>query len=367
MQGLRKNRIGRARPRFGGTVVVAAALCAVLAPAPARAVVSQPQPREAATMVADPATGKLVLFGGLIREPNTVGIVNDTWVWSGTAWKRLSPPTSPRPRFDAAMSADPATGTVVLFGGDVVLSSQTTQGTTFNDTWTWNGRAKTWTEQVPVLSPPVRRAAAMAPDPVSGTVVLFGGTAGTGRDVLGDTWTWDGTAKTWTLETPAVSPPPRSDATMVYDKTRRQLVLFGGQADDGSRLNDTWTWNGAAGAWTQPTPPISPPGRYQASMAYDAFRKRVVLFGGDDGVKRPVPSRPDQGYFLVNDTWTWDGSTWTQQAPLTPPEPRTNAAMAYHPGMQKVVLFSGIASQWFNPDEAFADTWTYGAEWKRRL
>lgn len=351
-------------------IAAAAALCAGLAPSPARALVSQPQPREGATMVADRATGKLVLFGGRIREPNTVAYANDTWTWSGKAWKRLSPPTVPRPRAEAAMAADPVTGTAVLFGGEVVLSPQTTQGTTFNDTWVWDGRAKTWTEHFPVVSPPARIGAAMAPDPVAGTVVLFGGSVGVLRERLADTWTWDGTAGTWTLQTPAVSPPPRTDATMAYDKKRRQVVLFGGlgvdpeDARNTPLLNDTWTWDGATGTWTQHTPPVSPPARFQASMAYDAARQRVVLFGGDDFVLRPVPNGTNTA---ANDTWTWDGTTWTEQAPLTPPEPRTNAVMAYHPGTRKTVLFSGFASAWFSPDQAFPDTWTYGIEWKRRL
>ena len=47
------------------------------------------------------------------------------------------------------------------------------------DTWTYNG--VTWTKQSPSTSPPARSNAAMAYDPASGNVVLFGGANSTDR------------------------------------------------------------------------------------------------------------------------------------------------------------------------------------------
>src|SRR2546429_77956 len=60
----------------------------------------------------------------------------------------------------------------------------------------------------------------------------------------------------------------------------------------------------------------NPPVQMDSSMAYDAATHTVVLFGGGDR-------------FLLNDTWTWDGSDWTQQAPATSPPIRQRASMAY--------------------------------------
>ena len=77
------------------------------------------------------------------------------------------------------MAYDAATGTVVLFGGDVGVHHF------LGDTWTWDG--STWTKQAPKTSPPARHSASMAYDAATGTVVLFGGQGGV---FLGDTWTW---------------------------------------------------------------------------------------------------------------------------------------------------------------------------------
>ena len=62
---------------------------------------------------------------------------------------------------------------------------------------------------------------------------------------------------------------------------------------------ETWTWNGSG--WTQMSPGASPPALRGAAMAYDAFTHDVVLFGGLTAAG------------ATNGTWTWDGTTWTQQ------------------------------------------------------
>jgi hypothetical protein len=124
---------------------------------------------------------------------------------------------------------------VVLFGG-INTSSQI-----LGDTWTWNGT--TWTQQAPAASPPARYGASMAYDAATGTAVLFGGDNQKGCAQLGDTWSWDGT--TWTQQAPAASPPARYEAAMAYDAATGTAVLFGGFACYGRHaryLRDTWTW-----------------------------------------------------------------------------------------------------------------------------
>ncbi|MGA3149423.1 MAG: kelch repeat-containing protein, partial [Acidimicrobiales bacterium] len=72
--------------------------------------------------------------------------------------------------------------------------------------------ATTWTAQSPAASPSARYGATMAYDPATGNMVLFGGE---GRSAfLNDTWTWDGS--TWTAQSPAASPPARYGASMAY-------------------------------------------------------------------------------------------------------------------------------------------------------
>jgi hypothetical protein len=297
---------------------------------------AHPTARFDTSMAYDAATSTVVLFGG---RDSSNAIVGDTWTWDGTTWTKQHPATSPPARIDGAMAYDAATGTVVLFGG-------------FNgrndlaDTWTWDGT--TWTKQAPATSPPPRGHASMAYDAATGTVVLFGGEY---SSTLADTWTWDGT--TWTKQHPATSPPARIDAAMAYDAATSTVVLFGGDNSHGANLADTWTWDGTT--WTQQAPATSPRAREMAYMAYDAATGTAVLFGGFS------PSVRCDG--LLGDTWTWDGTTWTQQVPATRPSVRADGAMAYDAATGTAVLFGGYDYTTNCPvgsQQDLAQTWTWG-------
>jgi hypothetical protein len=154
------------------------------------------------------------------------------------------------------------------------------------------------------------------------------------------TWTWDGS--TWTKQAPTASPPAREGAAMAYDAATRTIVLTGGtNGSQGSHvLSDTWTWDGST--WTKQAPTAHPSARTGARMAYDAATGTIVLFGG-------VSSH---GYF--SGTWTWDGSTWTKQAPTVHPAARAFETMAYDAATGNTVLFGGAGRV------LFADTWTWG-------
>src|SRR5439155_6137813 len=89
---------------------------------------------------------------------------------------------------------------------------------------------------------------------------------------------------------------------MAYDEVRGNSVIFGGgTVIPPTDFNDTWVWDGTT--WTQLFPATSPSARSGSAMAYDVARGRVVVFGGAD-----VDGTP------LGDTWTWDGATWLLQA-----------------------------------------------------
>src|SRR5437899_2147700 len=107
-------------------------------------------------------------------------------------------------------------------------------------------------------------------------------------------------------------PSPRCCMGMAYDAAHGQVVLFGGVIPGfpPTFLGDTWTWDGTH--WTQRTPAHHPFPRESMGIAYDAARGQVVLFGGGSS----------NGQFL-GDTWTWDGSDWTKRTPAHHPSART--------------------------------------------
>ena len=170
-----------------------------------------------------------------------------------------------------------------------------------------------------------------------------------GGGTLGDTWTWNGT--TWTQHFPATSPPARSLAAMAYDAARGETVLFGGDGGGGAivLLADTWTWNGTT--WTQHFLATSPSARREAVMAYDTIRDETILFGG-------------KNESVLGDTWTWNGTIWTQHSPATSPSARYQTAMTYDTARGETVLFGGFDSQVIY----LGDTWAWnGTTWTQHF
>jgi hypothetical protein len=329
----------------------------------------------------------------------------------------------------------------------------------------------TWSTLSPPQSPPGLQYASEAYDADDQTVVLFGGLEADGS-VSGATWIWNGT--TWTqAATQFLGPPPRQGAAMAYNPNSEQLILFGGEGADGSFLNDTWAWNGQSWFQEPTTPSISiPPAREGASLAYDAKNGDLVLFGGtgtsvgaasaastgsspttdptttttaptttiapptteppttlapstlspstDAGASDPSttsdpsatdqptatdattplapatdsatttdptttdptttdPTNPDAVSSTVidaavasnpttfNDTWEWNGAAWSQLDQSNPPPARTDATLSWDPSLNETILFGGSATPIAGGGATpLGDTWAWnGQDWSQ--
>ena len=87
----------------------------------------------------------------------------------------------------------------------------------------------------------------------------------------------------------------------------------------------------------------SPPARFEQSMA--TLNGEIVMFGGFSGA-----------IAALGDTWTWDGTGWTERS-ATGPAARAGHAMATVAGA--VVMFGG-----YSASATYGDTWTFdGITW----
>ena len=83
---------------------------------------------------------------------------------------------------------------------------------------------------------------------------------------------------------------------MGTDFQHNQVVLYGGNTQDGALLDDTWLWNGTT--WQQAFPTLSP--GYYGKMVWDSVRQRLLMF---------VETSVDESH---SELWTWTGTTWQQ-------------------------------------------------------
>ncbi len=152
-------------------------------------------------MCADPVNKEILLFGGcgLLTEDGSPG----TWVFSKekSEWRKLELKVEPPPRALAPMVYDPATKKIVLFGGDRLDQL-------YADTWVYDCATRTWEEKKPAVSPSPRFGHALLRLPKSGKIVLLGGkgySSSTGycaslyKPLPFEMWTYSAAANEWRL------------------------------------------------------------------------------------------------------------------------------------------------------------------------
>lgn len=210
---------------------------------------------------------------------------------------------------------------------------------------TWAWQKGKWTAISSTATPPARAYAGGAYDKATKSFVLFGGYNTQTGTNYNDTWTFDG--KTWTQQHPAHSPPLLSEASdrMAYDDATNTVVLLT-SGNLGTGASDTWTWDGTD--WTEHASATQPSPRWYPALSFDQDTNNLVLFGGSSGY---------QGTDL-SDTWQWDGSNWSQLTPAAAPPARAAATMDYDPAAHGLVLFGS--------DHGATDTWLYSSgNWSR--
>ena len=149
-------------------------------------------------------------------------------------------------------------------------------------------------------------------------------------------------------ETCAACPMSSFGYALAYYPPTRQVLLFGGT----DNYNNTWLWN--SHGWTLAHPSASPPGRFDAAVAYDPVMQVVLMYGG-----RLAPGQ------LVDDTWAWNGKTWTEFAVGTShPPPDEGGVMAWDQKLAEMVLVvPGPSVKSPQPE-----TWIWtGTRWLRAL
>jgi RHS repeat-associated protein len=177
---------------------------------------------------------------------------------------------------------------------------------------------------------------------------IFGGKVSNGTTGSA-TWKWDG--QKLTDVTPGTVPAGRKNAMAAYNPNTHDVIVAGGNDSSGNSLSDTWKWNGTS--WTQLSPTTPLPALEWAGMTWSDELGKIVLFGGVTRASGTIT-----GY--SNDTWTFDGTTWTKLTLATKPSARGGVQLAHDDRNGNVVLFGGLLSGGTNSGE----TWTFnGTAW----
>ncbi len=277
--------------------------------------------------------------GTVVTPPSCATVASPgpaTWLWSGSDWSKASATTPFIVFGSAALATDPASGRVVLLprGPFAVPALGAAQPAiacvapnpaalhpqvkcpwpiTPTPAWAWNGHQwKAMASNVNTQSFELF-SSSIVDDAVSGKLATFSGTVAqpvptplpcanclgggnalqplatkTGSEAL-----WTGTS--WRQVITYDGGPAMPGAVFVGDPATHSDVALSGNGQ-------TWIWTGV---WTRAHPGTTPPVVSGAAAVFDAATGQVVAFGGAGTSSREAG--------LYDQTWTWDGSNWTQR------------------------------------------------------
>lgn len=277
-----------------------------------------PGPRVQAAIAYDTRRNRLVLFGGVVawKAADTV-YDSSTWEWDGSDWHKIETVIAPPARYQHAMAYDETRGTVILYGGH-------NQHGTLADLWEWDGEK--WTQLCPVCNPAHRFSHKMFYDTSREAVIVYGGY--NKEKGFGEAWMWNGSA--WSNLYFSTNAPGFFFSPLVYDRQRQRAVGFASTPGWGG----TWIWEGER--WFQPDLDVQPSVRTDPALVYNPRSGHIILFGGEHEEEGEW-----MGTYWLNDTWLFDGETWSQlQFPVAPPS-RYQSIAFYDPVRQSIVIYGG--------------------------
>jgi len=289
------------------------------------------------TLTADPARNRALLFGGWdgtgFLDPSAYH--SDVWqldLSTFPAWTPLTPGGgSPAGRIEHVAVLDPVRDRLIVFAGKTGTAY-------FNDLWSLDLTTLEWSPLEALGTPPPPLETRGVYDPVRDRIVFFGGYRPENLD-LDSLWALSlaGTPAWTPLVAAGPAPPVRSAHAMIYDPEGDRVVVLGGIRHPSSYRNDVWSLSLAGlPTWTQilSDAPL-PPRRYGHNVVYVPNSRRMVVFGGFNGV-------------YMNDLWSLDldgPPVWRQYTtPGAIPAVRDFSAMAWDDVQDRIVMAGGNAS-----------------------
>jgi hypothetical protein len=325
-----------------------------------------PPPRGLHSAVYNPATNRMVVFGGSF-SPGNADCNNDVWVLNNAdgigatppAWKKLNPVGGPAsPRIGQVAVLDQGNNRMILHGGQGGSSSRP------KDTWILTnadgsgGDTPTWIRLDTGSTDPDLYAHSPAYDAANNRLIVQGGFY-PGDAATTDTWVLTnanglGGNPVWSKLEPTSTPSLAQWTSAGYDPATNTMISFISCWSGG--MNQVWRLqnaNGLGGSpdWLEVFPGgPAPDSRYGAAAVYDGSRNKMTIFGGRYGQQE------------LSDVWRLENANGQagspQWSPVSPAgmmlPPRLFSTLVYNPGTDRMIVFGG--EDWSTPQN-FGDVW----------
>lgn len=341
-----------------------------------------PDARHNPSIVYDPVTRRVLVFGGETVEDELLG---DLWAWDGVAWAELEPGNPrPAPQAGASMVFDPSRQLLVLAP---TVNEEAGQGF-----WELEPQTGRWTLRRPADEriPNHMFRPRLSWDPLSQQVLVWSFGGGFGNDF----YLWRGADGVFsdvsegphslfgrtgsitylhslsrhmalaesgydpsdlrlvgvdpqdpafqTVAQEGLWPAGRYGLASAWDADAERLLMFGGESEWGFLHRDTWTWT-PEGQWESWQYGTAQPSERSSPAVSRGLDGEPFVFGGQDEGREPLA-----------DTWRLVEGRWVPYSTELSPPPRAGHAMAYFPPANQVVLFGGESR-----GVSLGDTWVF--------
>lgn len=206
----------------------------------------------------------LYIFGGLVSGEAT----NSLYILDPQKAEISLVPADIRPPLRSLHSAVEIAGTLVIFGG------RGSNGTYFNDVWTFGPRSRAWSEFRVSKAPSPRCGAVCIRQ--KDTVIVWGGTASGGATVSSAVHVLDVRAKTW-KEIGGSGAIPSATSFASFGKWGQQLFVYGGELE-GEILGGLYSLDLDSFEWNHSSVPFPLPLRSSAASVCLANKSGSFLF-----------------------------------------------------------------------------------------
>ncbi|MCO6437556.1 MAG: immunoglobulin domain-containing protein [Phycisphaerae bacterium] len=296
------------------------------------------------TLVYDSRRHVTVALGGTVSPQNTGKL--PVFQYDGTQWAEDYVLGMPPWRDVGGAAFDMLREKLVIYGGWISNTQHP-----IDELWEYDGT--NWQQREHVEPwPPSTIDAPMAFDPYRGRLIMLA--VSHAFDGTWETWEWDGDVWDRGPDLGPVSPE-----SMVFDTWRNKAFLYAGQYN--GYLEQTWEYTpgatAAQGVWQQ-IPITGDPytTRISAALAYDPHRGRIIRHGGRD-------STNIYGYNPATYVWDVAASRWIYVDTMGYEDRRMAASMCFDTYRDRAVLYGGINSYIDNDGVGrstnFTDTWEW--------
>jgi hypothetical protein len=210
-----------------------------------------------ASGAAIPSTGSSVICSNCPLETSCSALaVTLTWVFDGSTFQLADSSASDSPASGGQLAWFPGPGLLVDLGANLDAVAGGSAASCPADApcplipaaedWQWTGSGWTPVQNLQASAAARYFEAPPVSDTAAGEVL--------GLDYTGALWVSTNPAAGWVEAPSAGAPAPRSEPALAYDGSNGQVVLFGGEllgstSAAGEVMGDTWTWDGTT--WTE--------------------------------------------------------------------------------------------------------------------